>query len=1087
MEFVVVLYSGRDNNLLQALTRLNGFTRNGVATFASVNCSLLENNWIDPSAEIYSDGARSEVLLLDWLAKNAADLSVLKVLSAVGGEQSPEILELIHNSSVRLIEVVKSMATHIDVQDFRIAFPTYIGEVPRTSFFTTTAKANIIVVARDSASHKSIAKPMKDEGTDEFSSHIAVELSVIFGLWEQMTSCVADLFFPQKNIAEVQVRFISSHTHLLECPPLPINEVVSGEMDLPCPHSYIPVPDPTQAAQSFVNLVFPSDLRFSPTHMPTGSLVDVDGRRFRRQYLKELFFGFLKTPAALFRGIQDQLDEMSGRALQEAVGGSESEISVIFPGMGDNLGDFLITDLYMDQVIGEIAGRQNKPVVSTIGEDSWVEIVSKIIAFADGGDAASEERATFADEKFLLVRVSALAPLDDDVPTLLRELYQGVTVAEQQSELLTSTVNETLDGSMNTVVPVDSEKIEAEDAEFVDEVNPSQVETTLDEAPSMGDEGIWVAQTDGVDRHDMATESQVDESRDTGSTEGVEVIDTPLATAQIIEKKLDATNLLGSLTQVMLDESGAARIQAEHMVNLLKSIPGKFNATPVGRVSNAVKYALAFGISIFYFTTSLTSNRWITNFESGPITEEFKSLLWVMVTTILVFLALAGIVIRSDGKWQGKIIISSTSLVVVLGIEYIYWSSIWDVVVSAKWLKGTTPFAAGLLLLVALVVALFSISRNSLADSKLRKLFARWLAGFTWLYVLVGATAATGSKRSRFWQEGSWSSGQRSNIRNVFLAAGATMMVVSGLVVAFMIVRERYKLDALSRELRWARAELERSADAERRLRLAAAQWIGTAAVVARLFKYPLGREVTQNQEAESNLMDQLSVLKFDHQKLVLTRKGLQGITARVRQLFIAKNWLGRQYHQMIISFKKDSAFEQGLNPDEDFIPRPEACSAVPTIDEILDGRARGPRWTFLKNVYKGDYDKALLETTDEVHLESAYSTIVLDRESHSVGNKPLITPEFFERLIPDKEIRIPTGLVTTLFKAGDESQLMTAHIWWPNEFLSIHPTGRSLNFYESEVLRPQQLTDPIQLFGSCVMVSEEFLLTNVAAGMPQS
>lgn len=75
----------------------------------------------------------------------------------------------------------------------------------------------------------------------------------------------------------------------------------------------------------------------------------------------------------------------------------------------------------------------------------------------------------------------------------------------------------------------------------------------------------------------------------------------------------------------------------------------------------------------------------------------------------------------------------------------------------------------------------------------------------------------------------------------IALAVGITLLIVSGLVVAFTIVRERYRLEELSRRLTWAVDELEMSADAERRLRLAAVQWTGTAAVLARLFRYPLG------------------------------------------------------------------------------------------------------------------------------------------------------------------------------------------------------------------------------------------------------
>ena len=563
-------------------------------------------------------------------------------------------------------------------------------------------------------------------------------------------------------------------------------------------------------------------------------------------------------------------------------------------------------------------------------------------------------------------------------------------------------------------------------------------------------------------------------------------LDSPVE--EVIENKPENVrpDLLGKITQIMLSEGASARERAEQMVGYLRELPGKFAASEVSTISNSVKFAVALGLSVIYFAVgALTSRRNWFNFEF--LGDRNKSLAWVLITTILGFAAVSGIVIRNNEKWQGKVIGAATALVVLLGLEFVFWNSIWTLVMKVQRFRGG-PLAATLLLIAALVVVAISITRNRLSDSKVRKQFAGALLVFSWVYVVIGATAAMGSDRSAIWSKGKiagevWTESRISGLRNVSLAAGLTMLIVSGFVVAFTIVRERYKLEELSRYFIWAVDELETSTDAERRLRLAASQWVGTASVLSRLIRYPLGRGILAPADTAINSGASLSVLKFDHQNLVLTKRGEQGLTARLRQLFIAKGWLGRQYRQLIIKFQEDMAFEQGVSQEETKGMRPESCPAVPTFEEIVNGDARGSRWTFMNSVFNDQYDSVLLETTNEVQLEAAYSTIVDNADSHSVGGSALVAPDYFDLLIPIEPVRLPNGLVTSLFAANDNRQLMKPYVWWPEELLPKPKTQQMVKFRSSSVLTPEKLTDPIRLLGSCVLLSEAFVLTEVGMG----
>jgi hypothetical protein len=94
-----------------------------------------------------------------------------------------------------------------------------------------------------------------------------------------------------------------------------------------------------------------------------------------------------------------------------------------------------------------------------------------------------------------------------------------------------------------------------------------------------------------------------------------------------------------------------------------------------------------------------------------------------------------------------------------------------------------------------------------------------------------------------------------------------------------------------------------------------------------------------------------------------------------------------------------------------------------------------------------------------------------------------LIASNYFDRLVPRELVRIPNGLVTALFSGNDSRQIMKPYVWWPEELLPKPQSKQSITFRESKVLSPEKLTDPIRLLGSCVLLSEAFVLTDVGPG----
>jgi len=1047
-EFSIIVFSGSDNFTALAIQKLAAQTKSGLSDFVSLDCDSNLGSWVDPDVQIHHAGLSRRVRLLDWLAQNKKTLSTVRLIGLVSSAQTIQINDVIDFSAQKLSDLFMRMSVNLKILEFRVACPTYSSEPPKEPFFTQRANANLIVIARDSASHQSISRPVEGSVDDEYASHIAIEVATIFGMWSEIDRPISDeISVVNPGVPGVLIRFISSRANLLDCPPLPIDKVMSQDNELPLPHQFFAVPDPSQGVQKFSELIYPDELRFGKTDPPSGHLVSIDGKKFLGRYIKEILKALVQMPVALVRGVQDHLNAMSGEALQQAVGGARSSVEVLYPGRDTGASDVVISSEQIDLVVSSVADRVDRPVLRTIAEETWIDVVEKVISVADGGDEASEIRAAFADDKYLLVRQEFLGPNADLATGVFAELYEHqADVTPQLPDFAIGATNNELESASTGGLVEDLE---------VDDAN---------------------VDLDDIDKNDEAELSESAESE----FQDAPLIESP-AIAQKSQEKDRRRDLLGQITQIMLNEGNSARLRAEQMISELRELPTKFLPREVKTISSAVKIAVAVGISVLYLAIGgLTDRRNLFNFEY--IGDKNRSLAWVLLSTLVIFCAVAGILIRNNNKWQGKVITASTLLVLILGIEAAFWDSIWKVVMKVERFRGG-PLAAALFALFTILIVAVSISRNLASSEKIRKQFARSLLVVTWIYVVVGITAAIGSDKSVVTE---WRSDSKNNIFMIALAVGVTLLLVSGLVVAFTIVRERYRLEELSRRLTWAVEELEMSADAERRLRLAAVQWTGTAAVLARLFRYPLGRSVLENKKLEDGAQNAFHALKFEHQNLVLTRRGDQGLAARLRQLFIAKGWLGRQYRQLILRFQQDLALEQGLTIAETRGSRPESCTAVPSFDDVMNGQARGSRWSFVTNVFHDQYDSALIETTSEIQLESAYSTIVDDAEAHSVGNSGEIAPTYFGRLIPSEPMRMPNGLVTSLFHANDPRQILKPYVWWPDELLPKPKVSQSIAFRESLVLAPEKITDSIRLFGSCVLLSEQFPLEEVGFGEGQ-
>lgn len=1070
--YTVIVHSGRCTVVSDANRRLSVDFARELRPFASVSVAANTRDWNDPVSEVVVDGSVITTNLIDYLAREMGQLRSISLVAVVATEVDEAVHIAIDRFMTRLKEVIGEMG-QVTCRDYRIAFPSYGAVIPREPFFTQKADANLISIPRDSASHDSMARPISSDGVDSYAAHIAIELATAVGLWFEIDeSVIEDLQRINPGTDDVIVRWVSSRANYLVCPPLPIDRLMSEEGELPLPHGFHPVPDPQQAVERLARLIYPSELRYEPNEAPSGPEYAESGKKLRWQYLREFAKAAVQVPRALFNGVQDHLEALAGAALQEAVGSSESSIEVIYPGryVDEASGSNAISGETVQRIIDEVGERVDRPVLTTIGEGLWVDMVDKVIAVADGGKVGAGARAAYADEKFLLVDQVALAPMVDPLVEILQEIYvepRRLPIIEVHSNEEDPTVD------VEDSAELDDEQVDPE-AEVGNSLASEDDKSESDEIDT-----TWQTESDADVVEEPMGESSVEVFGGSDSETVTSSVDVSTPDISDEKEEVEARTLVREITSLLAGEQERARSRAQQMVQTLLDMPHQFRPRDARTISTAVRVAVALGFSLVYFTLgSLTERRHLVNFDS--IGASNRDLLWTLVSTLVVGMAGFGLFLKSIGKSQGRIITSVTLMVILLGAEFVFWKSIRDFVLSVDIVRESA-LVGSLLMIGTLVVVALSIIRNRFSDNRLRRMYATTLATLAWLYVLVGVTALMGADRSAFRDLNSTT--ENRLVLMLFLTS-LTLIVVSSFVVAYTIVRERYRLNEAKRQLQWATSELAESADAERLLRLASVQWLGTAAVIARLFRFPLGSDFSKIRPDMVPVNQSSDVLKFEQRPLILTKRGEQGLSARLRQLFIGQGWLGRQYRQLILRFQDDFAFSRGLQVSEVRSERPEGCSALPSLDDVFAGRARGPRWSFMRSVFAGEYDSALLDTTSEVQLEDAYSSIVVDAEAHSVGSSNQTASSFFRRLIPTHSMQIPRGLVSVLFSGTDARRLMIPYVWWPEELLQ-KPEGDLTEFQyrAAPVLTPSRITDPIKLFGACVLVSHPFKLVDINVG----
>jgi hypothetical protein len=1025
-EFVIVVYSGTDQLAASAAAAIRSGYGGPFVTFALLDCQSGGAANVDPEVEIV--GEESPSRLFGWIAANISQLESLTIASIATPMAASEAVDALRSSSTHIQHLLKNFAIHSRVRDVRIFAPGHGSVAPQSGYFVQGA-TNLLILPRDAAT-PSTARPLTLEDATGFRDHLIVELASVLGLWPEMGGGVLEQCdCPSTGTPdEILVRFVSSGARVMNCPPLPIGNLIEEGGELPAPEGFVALQLDDFGVMNIADAIYPQELRW--THEPRPSGKDsVSGRKFRSQYLLEVLRTTLGAPRLLLRNLQDWFDELAGRALWEAVGGASSAVKILFPEDAADTGGYSQVPLPIDEIIKIAGKRRTDPVVHAIKPETWLNMCEAVLGVIDGGEAGAAGRNKIGDRRFVLTSQRLIAGEECDLPSYLNShldatrdrnpvsagLVDGADAAVQEVKL-----QETADGAMR--------------ADMEEGTNPSEYP---------------------MPAADVASKAT--------TTEVGQPTDRPVA-----------GDLLAALGHRLADQRDRARQTAEKMCDELRSLATQFPGRDVAQVSRATKLGAAAGLSVVYLSRGSLSEwrNWLSFEALSPLGRDRA---WLIFSTVVLGVAVVGLLLRPTKALQARAIVAGSVWLALIGAELVLFGSVRDWATRIGFV-GRSPLPALLVMIGTLALTTFSYVVNQRAESKLRRLYAGLIFVVAWIYVIVGVTAYLGSSRSPLRD-------LATDVRFGWMVVGhifgAALFLLSCIAIAIVVVRNKYRLNDLAITFQWASDVLDESADAIRRLNAARSQWTLTAASLARLVWYPLGVSFAEQSRQSRDASSALGVLKYSSASISLNPQGQRVVAARLRHDFVTPSWLLAQYQRLLGAYRDEVARDKGLSEEESRHIRPESCPVIHDDATLRSGMGRGHRLAFSRKVFDGAYDDKLTDVAQDIPLERMYRVVLADSSLHSLSTGDVSAAEALGRLIPQNKVLLPGGVTTKAFTADNPEQVMKVHVWWPDEVFS-WPATEHVTMRPSIVLAPDRLTQPVRIRAACIAVSEPIFLHHI-------
>lgn len=706
----------------------------------------------------------------------------------------------------------------------------------------------------------------------------------------------------------------------------------------------------------------------------------------------------------------------------------------------------------LNAIAGE--GLQN-----AIGTDSWVQI---LWAGRDGekvGNSITQEQISQVMKAVeIQYRRELLSPLDAAswsliVKSVLSSIDGSTDWAKERQNLFGNEKLLLLKKENIGSPDLDLSEVLSQLALNVRINEPEMRETsTLDDGALDESENLNEQSVDSVDEHSE--------------------IPTDAEPAERISLPMFSGGLFAKIASRFQSEAQSAHndvlLRAERIRQLYSQLEVK-DTSGVSPIFN-VAMASAFAVLVFVIGTCTGLNG-VISFEDAS--SAVQDSLWLSMSSVFIVGSILLLVIGGKRTWQARALLSSVFVSFYIGIMVVFFNELRDIANDF----GDNVWPAVALGIATLGLVVLAVIRSVASTNRLRNRLGRAFGCVAALYLLIGLSV---------WQArtDSFIGRQDDEFRSrLFWVSSITslMLIASCLIfVAIVVIRERNRLNSIAKSIEWARKEIVSSADAERRLSAAAVQWITTAAVLNRIINMPLGKLSSSDIEIPENISEDDAILKFDAARLLLTDVGDTAFTASLRNNFVERGWLVRQYEKLVREYQVRLAARTSNSIEAVENRRPEGDPEVIRLDELLSGKSRAERYRFLASVYGGEFDDSLIQLPENFDLREVYQPILNDRSAYDLSGAQFegqSIMEFMSQICPTRQPRLPVGLVGRPFTSKDPEQEMKVFLWWPSEIVGdIDSPLNSVENHETSVRRGGPVTTSIAMMAVRVDISGLFL-----------
>jgi len=263
-------------------------------------------------------------------------------------------------------------------------------------------------------------------------------------------------------------------------------------------------------------------------------------------------------------------------------------------------------------------------------------------------------------------------------------------------------------------------------------------------------------------------------------------------------------------------------------------------------------------------------------------------------------------------------------------------------------------------------------------------------------------------------------------------------LLVSVLVwVSWRRVRERLTVHSYGVSIRSLAEQVNDALVGDRVADAAREQFLGLAAVLARVVWFPYGRAGAVPTERLK--VDGFGVNKAAFCEFGLSERGQALLEARTRSMAAERGWLTAQYERSIASYRSAAAVLTGAT-EPGSVGRPDEDPA--TVAQLdLDKRAeRADRWRWADDLFAGKYDGSLLAALESFGEDEVFRPILADSENFEpikARTEERSLAAFIAEILPVAPAKVDPRYFDPAHLAGAGfSRDWHPRVWWPEERL---------------------------------------------------